>query len=140
MFQLQAIDTGSVGLFDVIVIVVIVELVDDADPEGIGIGKAAEVYSCYVEVVGVAKVPFRLEDGVHLYQPFADKVPVPHVIKGCFPKAILAVLVTKGDGIGDMLQQIAIGYGLPYFTAMVLQVIAEGFQYGKNGLFPGRLV
>ena len=43
VFELESVDAGSVGLFDIVVVVVVVELIDDADAERAGIGKAAEV-------------------------------------------------------------------------------------------------
>jgi hypothetical protein len=54
VFELQAIDAGSIGLLDIIVIVVVVELVDDADAKGVGVGEVAIVDPGYVEVFGIA--------------------------------------------------------------------------------------
>ena len=85
VLELQAIDAGSVGLLDIIVIVVVVELVDDADAKRVGIGEMAIVDPGHIEVFGIAQVAFGLQDGVHLYEAVADKVPVAHVIADGFP-------------------------------------------------------
>ncbi len=140
VFQFETIDAGGVSLFDIIVIVVIVEFIDDADTEGGGIGKAAVIDPGYIEMFGIAEVAFRLEDGVHPDEPFADKIPVSHVVVGCFPQSILLVFVFKGNGPGDMLKEIAVGYGQFDFAAVVLEVIPQGLGVGEVGFFPGRLV
>ena len=85
MFQFQPIYAGGIGLFDIVVIVVIIELIDDADAEGIGVGEAAIVDPCYVEVFGIAEVSFGLENGIYLHETFADKIPMAHIIERCFP-------------------------------------------------------
>ena len=36
--------------------------------------------------------------------------------------------------------KVAIGYGQPDFTAMICQVMAQGFGDGEDGLFPGGFV
>src|SRR6185503_8654555 len=85
VFQLEAIDAGSIGLLDIVMIVIIVELIDDAYAEGVGVGEAAIVDTGYVEVFGIAEVAFRLEYGIHLDQAIPDKIPVTHVIESCLP-------------------------------------------------------
>jgi hypothetical protein len=85
VFQFQAIDAGGIGLFDIVVIIVIIELIDDADAEGIGVGEAAEVDAGYIEVFGISEVAFGLENGIHLHEPFADEIPMAHVIECRFP-------------------------------------------------------
>ena len=39
-----------------------------------------------------------------------------------------------------MLMKVAIGYGQPDFTALICQVMAQGFGDGEDGLFPGGFV
>ncbi len=58
VFQFQAIDAGGIGLFDVIVIVIVVEFVDDPDAEGMRVGEGAKVDARYVEVAGVAEIAY----------------------------------------------------------------------------------
>ena len=85
MFQFQPIYAGGICLFDIVVIIVIIELIDDADAEGIGVGKAAIVDTGYIEVLGISEVAFGLENGIYLYEPFADEIPMTHIIEGGFP-------------------------------------------------------
>ena len=85
MFQFQAIHAGGIGLFDIIVIIVIIELIDDADAEGVGVGKAAIVDARYIEVFGISEVAFGLENGINLHESFADEIPMAHIIECCFP-------------------------------------------------------
>ena len=39
-----------------------------------------------------------------------------------------------------MLMKVAIGYGQPDFTAVVCQVMTQGFGDWEDGLFPGGFV
>ena len=140
MFQFQPIHAGGIGLFDIVVVIVIIELIDDADAERVGVGKAAIVDAGYIEVFGISEVAFGLENGIYLDEPFADEIPMAHVIKGGLPQRILLVFIFQWDGIGDMLMKIAIGYGQANFAAVVCQVMAQGFGDWKDGLFPGGFV
>ena len=103
MFQFETVDAGCIGLLYVIVIVIVVELIDDADAKGVGVGEGAEVDAGDVEVFGIAEIAFRLQDGIHLDESFADKIPVAHVVEGGFPESVLIVLVAKRNGLGDMV-------------------------------------
>lgn len=140
MFQLEAIDAGGIGLFDIVVIVVIIELIDDADAEGIGVCEATIVDPCHVEVFGISEVAFSLEDGVYLHEPFADEIPMTHIVQGRFPQGVLIVFVFEGHGIRDVLVKIAVRNGQPDFAAMVCEVMAQGLGNWEDGLFPGRFV
>lgn len=93
VFELQSIDPGCVCLFDIIVIVVVVEFIDDADAEGDGVGKAAEIDPGDIQVIDKTEVPFCFQDSIHPYQSFPYKVPVPHVIDGGFPEGVLAIFI-----------------------------------------------
>ena len=36
-----------------------------------------------------------------------------------------------------MLEEVLVGYGQPYFAAMVFEIVAQEVGDGENGLFPG---
>lgn len=136
MFQFQSVHAGGIGLFDIVVIVVIIELIDDADAEGIGVGEAAVVDAGYIEVLGISEVAFGFENGIYLYEPFADEIPMTHVIECRFPQGVLIVFVFEGHGIRDVLMKVAVRDGQPDFAAMVCEIMAQGVCDGENGLFP----
>ena len=136
MFQFQAVHAGGVSLFDIIVIIVIIELIDDADAEGVGVGKAAIVDTGYIEVLGISEVAFGLENGIYLHESFADEIPMAHIIECRFPQGVLIVFVFEGHGIRDMLMKVAVRDGQPDFAAMVGEIMAQGVCDGKNGFFP----
>jgi len=85
VFQFQPIHAGSIGLFDIVVIVVVIKFIDDADAEGIGVGEAAVVDAGYVEVFGITEVAFSLENRIDLHEPLADIIPVTHIVKSGLP-------------------------------------------------------
>ena len=85
MFQFQPVYTRGIGLFDIVVIIVVIELIDDADAEGIRVGEAAIIDPRHVEVFGITEVAFGLENGINLHESFADEIPMAHIIECCFP-------------------------------------------------------
>jgi hypothetical protein len=52
MFQLQPVNARRIGNFDIVMVLIVVKLVHDADAEWVGITKAAIVDPRHIEVVG----------------------------------------------------------------------------------------
>ena len=50
------------------------------------------------------------------------------------------MFVFEGDGISDVLQEVAVGYGQLDFAAVVFEVIAKRFGDREDGFFPGWLI
>jgi hypothetical protein len=140
VFELQSIDSGRVCLFDIVVVVVVVEFIDDADTERGGVGKAAKVYSGHVQVIDKAKIALSFQDGIHPHQPFPDKIPMPHVIDGGLPEGVFPIFVFEGDRVGHMVEQVFIGNGQFPFPAVMFEIVAQGVRDGENRFFPGGLI
>src|SRR5690606_21964521 len=96
MLQLQPIEPGSVYLFYIEVIVVVVEVVYDLDPERIGIPKGAIVYLFDVQVAVHPALTFGLENRIDLLKTLMDMACIGRVVKGCFPKGVLSILIVYG--------------------------------------------
>lgn len=139
VLQLKAVDTGGVGDLDIVVVVVIVELVHDADPERVGVAEAAVVDPGHIQMLGESEIPFGFEDGVHLYQSFADELEFPHIVENGFPVGIAPMLVQQGNGVGEM-KQVSVRYGELHFPAMLFEIRAKAILHRKHGLLAGRLV
>lgn len=88
MFQFESVYPAGVGWFDIVMIVVIVEFIDDADAKGLAVAKTAKVYAGYIEVIDEAKVAFRFENSVDAYQGFAQEVPFMAVVANTFPECV----------------------------------------------------
>ena len=58
MFQFKAIHTACIGLFYIIVVVVIIDLVYNAYAERLTVTEDAEIYSCNIEMIYKTKVAF----------------------------------------------------------------------------------
>lgn len=136
MFQFQSIYAGGIGLFDILVVIVIIELIDDADAEGVGVGEAAIVDAGYIEVLGISEVAFGFENGIYLHEPFADEIPMAHIIECRFPKGVLLIFIFQWYGIRDMLMKVAVRDGQADFAAMVCEIMAQGVCDREDGLFP----
>ena len=85
MFELQSIDPRCIGYFDIVMVVVIIEFIDNADPERVGVSKGAIIDACHIEVAGKTQVAFGFQYRIDLYQALTDKIPFAAVIRSLFP-------------------------------------------------------
>ena len=58
MFQFQSIYTGSIGYLNIIMIIVVIVLIDDADAERMRIAKSAIIDPGHIQVSGKTKITF----------------------------------------------------------------------------------
>jgi hypothetical protein len=115
-------------------IIIVIELIDDSDPKGIGIGEAAIVDAGDIKMLRESEIAFGLEDGIDFHQPFPDKIPMTHIIDNSLPQCVLALLVKKGNG-GDKMNEIPVGNRDFYFPPVFFKVFAQTFIDLEDGLF-----
>ena len=70
MFKLKAINARGICLFDIEIIVVVVKVVYNFDPEWIGITESAVVYTFNVQVGVHRGISPAFEDRIDLFQAF----------------------------------------------------------------------
>ena len=51
MFQLKSIDAAGICFFDIVVVMIVVELIDDPEPERLAVSKAAKINPCHIQLV-----------------------------------------------------------------------------------------
>jgi hypothetical protein len=139
MFQLQAIYPGCIRDLDIVVVVVIVEFINDPDPERMGVSECAVIDPGYIEVIGKTEIAFCFEDRIDLDKAFTDKIPVTFIINGFFPERVFAVLVFDRNR-ESVMQQVLVRDRKFYLAPVMAEIGAKPFADGVHGLFAGRFV
>ena len=133
MFQLQAKEAGSIGVFDIIIIRVAVEEVGDADTEWAGVSKLAEVDALNSKVISKAQIVADFEHGVDLGELGSELRHDLGRIHYLQPKSLLAFGVFVGDGAGEAEEFVV---DERYFRkpAVVREIVSEGIRDRVEGL------
>ena len=62
MLELKAVNPGSIRLLYIVMIIVVVELIHNADTEWTGVGEAAEINPSHIKVFTEREVTFGFQD------------------------------------------------------------------------------
>lgn len=93
MLQFQSVNTGSIRQFDIVMVLIVVELIDDPDPERVGVAETAVIDPGHIQVFDKTEVAFGFQGGIDPYESIPYIIPFSFVIDGLFPKCILAVFI-----------------------------------------------
>ena len=97
-------------------VVVVVEFIDNPDPERIGIAKSAIINPCYIQVGDKTEITLCFQNRVNFNQPFPYIIPVAAVLRRFFPMRMLPVFVHDGGGPGKP-EQVMVGNRQPDFSS-----------------------
>ena len=73
MLELEAVDARSICLFDIEIVGILVERIDDPDPEWLRVSEGAEVDAVDVKVGHDREVTVDLEQGVDAFEILAER-------------------------------------------------------------------
>lgn len=104
MFQFKAIDAGSVVFLDVIIVLILVVRIDDANAEGIGISEGAVIDPVDIKMIREGGIPFGFEHGVNAGEVLVEPTPDLRAINDGSPESIIAIAVVEGHGFGPFPQ------------------------------------
>lgn len=133
VFQLQAKESGSIGVFDIIIIRVAVKEVGDADAEWAGVSKLAEVDALNSKVIGEAQVVADFEHGIdpgELGSELGHNLGRIHYLQ---PESFLAFGVFVGDGAGEA-EEFVVDERDFRKPAVVREIVSEGIRDRVKGL------
>jgi hypothetical protein len=88
MFKLQAIDSGCIGIFDIEIIEVVIDLIHDTYPERLGISIYAEINAVYKQVTHHGHISIGLQDGIDLFKSFVNMVHIVLRIEHSDPERV----------------------------------------------------
>ena len=133
VFQLQAKESGSIGVFDIIIIRVAVEEVGDADAEWAGVSKLAEVDALNSKVIGEAQVVADFEHGIDFGELGSELRHDLGRIHYLQPESLLAFGVFVGDGAGEA-EEFVVDKRDFRKPAVVREIVSEGIRDRVEGL------
>ncbi len=90
MFELQAVDAGGIRFFDVKVVGIIVEGIDDPDAERLRIPEGAKVDAIDVEVAHDREIAVDLEQRIDALEVFVEHAHLLGMIRHRFPEGGLS--------------------------------------------------
>ena len=104
VLQLQAVDARGVRLLDVEVVGVLVDAVDDPDPERQRVAEAAEVDPVDVEVVHDRQVAVDLQQRVDVLEVDLQRLHLVGRIEDRLPQGVAPVRVREGQALPEVFE------------------------------------
>ena len=124
VFQFQSVHARGIGPFDVKMVVIVVEPVDDTDPKRLGVAEGTMIYPGDSQVLEHVNFARGLQQGVDVFERLVNfRLFLLAEVHG-FPEGVVPLLVEKGNG-HLVPQQIFIVNRKVYPHAIVCQVLPE---------------
>jgi hypothetical protein len=124
MLQFQPVYPGSICVFNIEIIKIVIDPVDNPYTKRLCISIDAKVDSVYIKVLHHRHVSLGLQQRIDFFDGIVDFFPVGFVEKNAFPKSVVTLEIVKRYGIG-IPKQILVMYGEINFPSIMDQIFPE---------------
>ena len=135
VFELEAVDAGGVGFFDVKIILIIVVRIDDADAKRRGVPEGAVVDAVHVKVAHHGEIAVNLEQSVNEFQRLVEFAHLGAVVDDGVPERGCTFVIREWDYLLKSAEAF-VSDGEIALAFVATQVAEQIWADGKSRFFP----